>query len=387
VGSFGLAGSVAQFVVNAKGLITSAVNVAISIASTAISDSTAAGRAMLTAATAAAQTALLDVFTSGAKGLAPASGGGTANFLRADGTWAAPSGGGGGSPGGASGEVQYNNAGAFAGAADVEIEGGQLRLPVIATPATPAAAGVKLYASDRAGASRLAIVDPLGATVPIYPAGSPSRFYTFNDMTANLAGSEWALTFSGAGATVITIAPPDNTIGWVRGASGTTATGRAGIWANNAAILRFGAGAATWQGRIRHPALSTATETFVSRCGFIDSVTGESADGAFFRYTDAVNGGRWQAVTRNNNVETASDTGVAVVANAINTMRVSVNAAGTSATFYINDVLVATIATNIPTAAGRETAYGITANKTVGIVNTAVWECDYMLVEINFGAR
>lgn len=41
-------------------------------------------------------TALLDTFTSGLKGLAPASGGGTTNFLRADGTWAAPGGGGGG---------------------------------------------------------------------------------------------------------------------------------------------------------------------------------------------------------------------------------------------------------------------------------------------------
>ena len=38
-------------------------------------------------------TALLDTFTSGAKGLAPASGGGTTNFLRADGSWAAPAGG------------------------------------------------------------------------------------------------------------------------------------------------------------------------------------------------------------------------------------------------------------------------------------------------------
>jgi hypothetical protein len=37
-------------------------------------------------------TAMLDAFTSGAKGLAPASGGGTTNFLRADGTWAAPPG-------------------------------------------------------------------------------------------------------------------------------------------------------------------------------------------------------------------------------------------------------------------------------------------------------
>jgi len=37
-------------------------------------------------------TTLLDVFTSSDKGLAPASGGGTTNYLRADGTWAAPSG-------------------------------------------------------------------------------------------------------------------------------------------------------------------------------------------------------------------------------------------------------------------------------------------------------
>lgn len=37
-------------------------------------------------------TAILDTFTSALKGLAPASGGGTANYLRADGTWAAPAG-------------------------------------------------------------------------------------------------------------------------------------------------------------------------------------------------------------------------------------------------------------------------------------------------------
>lgn len=43
--------------------------------------------------TGAQATALLDVVTSTTKGLAPASGGGTSNFLRADGTWAAPAGG------------------------------------------------------------------------------------------------------------------------------------------------------------------------------------------------------------------------------------------------------------------------------------------------------
>jgi hypothetical protein len=46
--------------------------------------------------TATQATALLDTFNSTTKGLVPASGGGTTNFLRADGTWAAPAGGGGG---------------------------------------------------------------------------------------------------------------------------------------------------------------------------------------------------------------------------------------------------------------------------------------------------
>ena len=46
--------------------------------------------------TAAEVTAMLNAFTTALKGLVPASGGGTSNFLRADGAWATPAGGGGG---------------------------------------------------------------------------------------------------------------------------------------------------------------------------------------------------------------------------------------------------------------------------------------------------
>ena len=49
-----------------------------------------------TALTATQVTALLNTFTTSLKGLTPASGGGTTNFLRADGTWAVPPGGGSG---------------------------------------------------------------------------------------------------------------------------------------------------------------------------------------------------------------------------------------------------------------------------------------------------
>lgn len=57
-------------------------------------------------------TTLLDTFTDVLKGLAPASGGGTTNFLRADGSWAAPPGGGGGAP---------TNAQYWVGAADATL--------------------------------------------------------------------------------------------------------------------------------------------------------------------------------------------------------------------------------------------------------------------------
>jgi hypothetical protein len=60
--------------------------------------------------------ATLTLVTSTNAGLAPASGGGTTNFLRADGTFAAPPG---GSPGGSTTQVQFNNAGAFGGDADL----------------------------------------------------------------------------------------------------------------------------------------------------------------------------------------------------------------------------------------------------------------------------
>lgn len=53
-----------------------------------------AGAGVVEELTGTQATTLLDAFTSVLKGLVPASGGGTTNFLRADGSWAAPGGGG-----------------------------------------------------------------------------------------------------------------------------------------------------------------------------------------------------------------------------------------------------------------------------------------------------
>lgn len=63
----------------------------------AVAEQTLVGRitsGVVAALTATQATTVLNVFTSALKGLVPSSGGGTTNFLRADGTWAAPAGGG-----------------------------------------------------------------------------------------------------------------------------------------------------------------------------------------------------------------------------------------------------------------------------------------------------
>jgi hypothetical protein len=62
------------------------------VATATLKGRTTAGAGNVEDLSATQATALLDTFTSSLKGVAPASGGGTANYLRADGTWASPPG-------------------------------------------------------------------------------------------------------------------------------------------------------------------------------------------------------------------------------------------------------------------------------------------------------
>ena len=76
-------------------------------------------------------------------------------------TWydlTATSAGGGGTPGGSTGDVQFNNGGAFAGAANVEIDGGDLLL-MESVPTTPTA-GVKMFGRKLANRMLPANVGP-----------------------------------------------------------------------------------------------------------------------------------------------------------------------------------------------------------------------------------
>ena len=160
-------------------------------------------------------TAMLDTFTSALKGLVPASGGGTTTYLRADGTFATPAGGGGGAPGGTSGKVQFNNAAAFDGAANVEIDTGNLKLIQTADPAAPAN-GLAIYANLTAGralpkmrgatnlpfelqqalhgASVFAITPANGTTTPIAMGGVLTTATTISHVQTFASANRWQAT-------------------------------------------------------------------------------------------------------------------------------------------------------------------------------------------------
>jgi hypothetical protein len=80
-------------------------------------------------------------------------------------------GGGGGSPGGATRELQFNNAGAFDGAANVEVDtSGHLDLSAVTEkPTAPAADRLQLYARKRAGNLRFEVQEPSGINLTMSP--------------------------------------------------------------------------------------------------------------------------------------------------------------------------------------------------------------------------
>lgn len=213
----------------------------------------------------------------------------------------------------------------------------------------------------------------------------PDRYYAFSDCLAAVNQPEWTFAVAGTGASHSIVDFADaNSIGAVRLALGTTAAGRGSISSPNFNHFQLGQGNALFACRIRLNTLPDATNTWVLRSGFVDSVTAESMDGVFFRYAHAVNGGKFQAVARNNNAETTADTGISAAVNTTYKLEVEVNAAGTSAEFRINGAVVATVTNDIPTGAGRETGFALSVVRTAGTASVNTFDCDYVLADLAF---
>ena len=128
-------------------------------------------------------------------------------------TIAATGGGGGGSPGGSTTQVQYNNAGSFAGAANVGVESDNLRLAATTDPATPTGALI-VYAKSVAGRTVPKVKEPSGLDYALQASFWQNNVTMWNPTTETAgvwlgtAGQGWG----GGTGTYSTALPTDTNI-------------------------------------------------------------------------------------------------------------------------------------------------------------------------------
>ena len=154
---------------------------------------------------------------------------------------------------------------------------------------------------------------------------------------------------------------------------------------SGAAQLWFGGGAWNYEALININTLSTALERYRMIFGFGSVISNSSeADGVFITYDEGgtANGtiasANWQCVTVANSVRTLTTSTTAVTASAWNKLRIEINAAGTSVTFYVNGTVIATHTTNIPLASNSRYVLMKTGlAKTIGITTRGFY-CDYI---------
>lgn len=176
-------------------------------------------------------------------------------------------------------------------------------------------------------------------------------------------------------------------VGGVTLGLGTTTTARAALISQNASsvnnFVALGSGVAHWKSAVKITTLSDGTNTYTARTGITAANSGEAGAGVYFRYTDSVNAGKWQAVTRQNNTETAADTGVTAQTTSTSIFEIYVNAAATSAYFFIDGVLVATNTTNIPSGTGsnQPVGYGTSGHRSAGTASLSPIDIYFMQFE------
>lgn len=206
-----------------------------------------------------------------------------------------------------------------------------------------------------------------------------SRFMDFESNSASPLGKYNSGTGSAAGTE---IAPTNaNQIGVGQIETGTTTTGSAGIGSGVSALL-LGNGQGVFEGSFRVATLSDSAQRYSVRIGFIDSHTADATDGVYFEYDEATSA-NWRVGCASNGSRTKTSTATAVDTN-FHTFKVVVNAAGTSASFYIDgtEVSGSPIITNLPTGAGRDTGFGFMILKSVGTTERTL-EYDWISWDID----
>ena len=279
----------------------------------------------------------------------------------------ASSGGGGGTPGGSTGQIQYNNAGSFAGASNVMIEGDNLKLmPLASIPAAPTN-GLIMFDRIRGGRHLPSVIGPSGVDVALQPALFGNSVYMWLPGAGATLGINWGTSFvarnSGSAAAqshpTKTSTNAMTSMNRAMFGTGTTTTGASGIqssatvaWRGNAAGLggffffaRFGIGTLA-AGQRAFVGLSANNAAMAADPSSWNNTCGIGKDSA-----DAT----WQIIMRGT-AATKTNTGITVTAGQVIDFAMFAAPNGSNITCRIADAVTGAVlydntsfTTNLPT--------------------------------------
>jgi len=276
-------------------------------------------------------------------------------------------GGGGATPAGSNGQLQFNNAGVFGGTSNLFITGGLLALTASADPGAPPSSSMVLYAKNLAGRMMPKFKGPSGIDSAIQPAlfgNSTVMWLPGTGTTVSIAfGSAFTARNTGTAAAQShpTIGSASDISSLTRAifGTGTTATGASGIqttgtvaFLGNAAgrggfffAARFGIEAlsGTWAAAI---GLSANNATFASEPSLTNNSIWLGKD-----TTDTT----WQVITRSTTV-TKTDTLITVTAGVVLDLYIFSAPNSQAVSFYIKNAITgadlytspAPVTTNLP---------------------------------------
>ncbi len=231
-----------------------------------------------------------------------------------------------------------------------------------------------------------------GAWTDCVSSGSVANFRYFSDFTGSptTTGQEMFATNS-TGTVTSQATSATNRPGVFRFSTAGSATGRAD-YSSAASALSLGAGRTIFETAINIATLSNSTDRYQLVIGLHDTMTAANqTDAVAFVYdeggvsTGSAASANWQLVTASNSTRTWTTTSTAVAAGSWIKLRIDVNAAGTSVTFYINGTSVGTQTTNIPTGTTRALGFGALLIKSVGTTARTV-DFDYMDTEQDYSS-
>jgi len=214
----------------------------------------------------------------------------------------------------------------------------------------------RLFTNRRHG---FQIIQP---SFPVLPTTSGTG-YGFNLTT----------TVSGTGTTVSLSAADSGSPQFLTKPTGTTATGRAALSGSATQFLLGNGVYYRYVTRVKVSALSDATDTYTARIGLGDSVSADSADGVYLRYTHGTNSGNFELVVRSSSVEQTPVNCTAGFA-ADTWCELAINISPSRIEAFKDGVLIGSTTTisSLPTGAGRQVGVCSSIVKSAGLTSRSL---------------